>query len=66
MKIPKRNFWGGVGSGMGVMVDVNREVKSCENSKKKIFFGGFWGGGRVRGGVRMDVYGSGGGETGKL
>ena len=52
VKIPKRNFWGGGGSGRGwgVMVDVNREVKSCENSKKKknIFF--FGGGGRFGGG----------------
>ena len=52
---------GRVGGGGGVRVDVNEELKFCENSKKKnIFFGGGgggsggggvrWGGGRVGGG----------------
>ena len=38
MKIQKKNFffWGGGGSGWwGVRVDVNEELKFCENSKKK-------------------------------
>ena len=34
-------------------MDVNEELKFCENSKKKFFLGG--GGGRVGGGVRVDV-----------
>ena len=41
---------GGLGSGWGVRVDVNEELKFCENSKKKFFFGG-GGGGSVGGGV---------------
>ena len=45
---------GGVGLG-GVRVDVNEELKFCENSKKKIFF---WGGG-----VR---WGGGGGGVGSV
>ena len=43
------------GSGSGVRVDVNEELKCfCENSKKKYFLGGSVGGG-VGGGVRVDV-----------
>ena len=47
-----------VRGGGGVRVDVNGEVKFCENSKKIIYF--FLGGGRGRveeggGGVRVDV-----------
>ena len=38
---------GGVGLG-GVRVDVNEELKFCENSKKNFFF--FWGGGSGGGG----------------
>ena len=48
---------GGSGSGWGVRVDVNEELKCfCENSKKN-FFGGGRGGrlGGVGGGVRVDV-----------
>ena len=42
---------GGVGFGGGVRVDVNEELKFCENSKKKIFGGGVrWGGGVGSGG----------------
>ena len=37
---------GGSGSGWGVRVDVNEELKFCENSKKKKI----WGGGGVGGG----------------
>ena len=44
---------------MGVRVDVNREVKFCENSKQKKFEGG--GGGQGRGGV--GVGGGGGGRV---
>ena len=51
VKIQKKNGGGGSGrggrgaSGWGVRVDVNGEVKFCENSKKK-----FGGGGQGRGG----------------
>ena len=42
---------GGVGSGWGVRVDVNEELKFlCKFKKKKIM-----GGGGVGGGVRVDV-----------
>ena len=41
-----------VGGGGGVRVDVNEEMKFCENSKKKKIGGG---GGRIGGGVRVDV-----------
>ena len=60
VKIQKKDsfFWGGSvggsvgGSGWGVRVDVNEELKFCENSKKKdFFFFGGGGGGVVRGGV---------------
>ena len=58
MKIEKKNGGGGgqVGGGGGrgrvggFRVDVNGEVKFCENSKKKKFF--FLGGGGRAGGVR--------------
>ena len=50
---------GGVGLGWGVRVDVNEELKFCENSKKK-FLGGGGSGGLMGGsgsgwGVRVDV-----------
>ena len=35
---------GGSGCGRGVRVDVNGEVKFCENSKKNIIIIFFWGG----------------------
>ena len=41
---------GGGGGGGGVRVDVNEELKFCENSKKRFFLGGLGGG--VRGGGR--------------
>ena len=40
------------GSGWGVRVDVNEELKFCENSKKKFVFFFFLGGGSGRGGGR--------------
>ena len=56
VKIQKKNWGGGGGVGGGgvgggVRVDVNKELKFCENSKKKFFWGGDqWGGrGRVGG-----------------
>ena len=51
----------GEGRGWGVRVDVNREVKFCENSSKKNLGGGGGGGGGRGwsglggGGVRVDV-----------
>ena len=42
-------------------MDVNEELKFCENSKKKIFF---WGGGRGRGRVGGGGSGGGGGVGG--
>ena len=45
---------GGSGSGWGVRVDVNEELKCfCENSKKKIWVGGRGGGGRWGGRGRV-------------
>ena len=48
---------GGGGVGGGVRVDVNEELKICENSKKNFFWGGGVGGSvggvRLGGGVRM-------------
>ena len=65
MKIQKKNFFfGGGGSGGqwegsgwgGVRVDVNEELKSCENSKKKnLGGGGLVGGGSVAEGARWGV-----------
>ena len=52
VKIQKKNGVGG--SGRGVRVDVNEELKFLGKFKKKIVGGGRGGGGRV-GGVRMDV-----------
>ena len=58
MKIQKKKIFLGGGRGRGgfrlggggVRMDVNYELKFCENTKKKYFF--FWGGGpgRVGGG----------------
>ena len=56
VKIQKKKKLGGGGGGPGgVRVDVNEELKFCENSKT-IFFGGVGGRGSGRvGGVRVDV-----------
>ena len=48
---------GGGGVGGGVRVDVNEELKFCENSKKKFFLGGGVGG-------SVGGAGLGGGELG--
>ena len=60
MKIQKQFFFGGRlgGVGGGVRVDVNEELKFCENSKKKN-----WGGG-VGGSVGGVGLGGGGGQGG--
>ena len=50
---------GGVGLGGGVRVDVNQELKFCENSKKKFFFFFWGGGGSVAEGVMCGGGGSG-------
>ena len=56
MKIQKKNWGGGPGGRVwGVRVDVNEELKFCENSKKKIWGGGSGGSGGRVGGVRVDV-----------
>ena len=59
MKIQQKKMWGGWGgSGRGVRVDVNEELKFLGKFKKKNWGGGSGGsGGRVGGGggVRMDV-----------
>ena len=61
--IQKKNIEGGqVGSGLGVRVDVNEELKFCENSIKKL--GGGGGGGRV-GGVGSGGSRGGGGRVGR-
>ena len=41
------------GSGWGVRVDVNEELKFLCKFKKKFFWGGGWGGGRDGGGGRV-------------
>ena len=77
MKIPKKKNLGGgpggvggggsvEGSGWGVRVDVNEELKFfVKIKKKKIFFGGGVGGGGrgVSGRGRVGVGGSGGGGS---
>ena len=53
MKMQKKNNSGGVWVGgggrvgCGVRVDVNEEVKFCENAKKKRWVWGVWGWGWV-------------------